>query len=30
MGEDRVEPAKLTAGARVQENGTVTYPADKA
>lgn len=26
MGEDRVEPAKLTAGARVQEDGTVTYP----
>jgi uncharacterized protein (DUF488 family) len=27
MGKDKVEPAKLTAGARVQNNGTVTYPA---
>jgi hypothetical protein len=27
MGKDKVEPAKLTAGARVQKNGTVTYPA---
>lgn len=27
MGKDRADPAKLTAGARVQENGTVTYPS---
>ena len=26
MGKDKVDPAKLTAGARVQKNGTVTYP----
>jgi uncharacterized protein (DUF488 family) len=26
MGKDKVEAAKLTAGARVQKNGTVTYP----
>jgi uncharacterized protein (DUF488 family) len=26
MGKDKVEPAKLTEGARVQKNGTVTYP----
>jgi uncharacterized protein (DUF488 family) len=26
MGKDKVDPAKLTAGARVHQNGTVTYP----
>ena len=28
MGKDKVETAKLTAGARVQKNGTVTYPLE--
>lgn len=27
MGKDKVQPAKLTVGARVQKDGTVTYPA---
>jgi hypothetical protein len=27
MGRDRIEPAKLTAGARLQASGAVTYPA---
>lgn len=26
MGDDRIEPAKLTRGAQVQDNGTVVYP----
>jgi len=26
MGSDRIEPARLTRGARVQEDGRVTYP----
>src|SRR5690242_2491761 len=28
MGANRVEPAKLTEGARVQENGVVIYPVE--
>lgn len=27
MGKDKVQPAKLTAGARISKDGTVTYPA---
>jgi uncharacterized protein (DUF488 family) len=27
MGRDRIEPAKLTAGARIQASGAVIYPA---
>jgi uncharacterized protein (DUF488 family) len=27
MGEGRLEPARLTPGARVQPDGTITYPA---
>jgi uncharacterized protein (DUF488 family) len=30
MGKDRVELAKLTAGARIQKDGTVTYPAKES
>jgi uncharacterized protein (DUF488 family) len=28
MGDDRVEPATLTKGARVQDDGSVTYPPE--
>lgn len=28
MGNDRIEPAKLTAGAHVHKDGSVTYPAE--
>lgn len=28
MGNDRIEPAKLTAGAHVQKDGSVIYPAE--
>jgi uncharacterized protein (DUF488 family) len=27
MGKDKVEPAKLTVGAHISKDGTVTYPA---
>lgn len=27
MGDDRIEPAKLTEGASVRTDGTVVYPA---
>jgi uncharacterized protein (DUF488 family) len=27
MGRDKIDPAKLTPGARVQSNGTLVYPA---
>ena len=29
MGRDKIEPAKLTEGARIQASGAVTYPARK-
>lgn len=29
MGKDRIEPAGLTQGAQVQDNGMLTYPADR-
>ena len=28
MGNDKIEPAKLTSGARISPDGIVTYPAD--
>ena len=28
MGSNRIEPARLTEGARVQENGAVIYPVE--
>ena len=27
MGKDKIQPAKLTVGARIQKDGAVTYPA---
>lgn len=30
MGEDRLEPARLTPGALIQPDGTIVYPAGKA
>lgn len=29
MGKNKIDPAKLTEGARFQKDGVVTYPADK-
>ena len=30
MGKDRIDPARLTEGARVQEDGVLTYPAEES